>query len=85
MPKYTITVHREEHQVSPVAAAICRYCKSVVLVVGSVSADEVYLPLLCEQSTISGYPCGAAMALINDRSVREILDNLAANLQGTDD
>ncbi len=85
MPRYTITVHREKDDVSPVAAAICGFCYSVVLVVGTIGAEQVDLPLTCEQPSINNYPCGASMALIHDQSVREILHSLAAALQSTDD
>jgi len=85
MSRYTITVHREKDDISPVAAVICGFCYSVVLVLGTVGAEQVDLPLTCEQPAINNYPCGAAMALINNKSVRETLDNLAASLQNTDD
>jgi len=84
MPRYTINVHRQVDDISPVAAAVCGYCKSIVLCVGSIGAEEVCLPLVCEQPASNNYPCGASMALIHDKSVRELLDGLAAEIQQTD-
>jgi len=84
MTRYTIDVRKGADDISPVAAAVCGYCKSIVLIVGSVNADVVNLPLVCEQDTTNLYSCGGSMALVRDNYVRETLDNIAAHLQKTD-
>ncbi len=84
MTRYTIDIRREPEDISPVAAVVCGYCKSIVIIVGTVGADIVNLPLTCEQDTANLYSCGGSMALVIDSYVRETIDNLAAHIQKTD-
>jgi len=84
MPRYSIDVSRLVNDISPVAAAMCGYCLSIVVVVGSVGGDIVSLPLVCEQLAAANYPCGGKMALVHGKQAREIIDELAAHLQETD-